>query len=91
MPFPPPYQMHHELGAGHWVAAAVLFVLFVAIVVAIVVAVVHFVRQPVSSRASARSELNQSPTPEDVLKMRLATGEISEDEFKSRLSALTGT
>jgi len=90
-----PYPgMHDEFnqgyGAGHWVVAAILFVLFVALMTAIVVAVVHYVRQPTGTGRTDKTELSPPSTPEDVLRMRLATGEISEDDYKSRLAALTG-
>ena len=82
----PGYDAGYSL--GHWIIVAVLLTLFVALVAAGVVAVIHFTRQ--AALPPAKSADPATSTPEDVLRMRLASGEIGEDEFKSRMSVLAG-
>jgi uncharacterized membrane protein len=77
------------VGTGHWLAQLVLFALLVAILVLGAIALIRYLRANPSA-LSTRSPETPS-TPEDVLRMRLARGEIDAEEFRSTMSALTGT
>jgi putative membrane protein len=90
MPYGHPFG--HTLGGGHWLAQAVLLVLVMALVALAVVALVHYLRSVPHSPATDTSVASPNlPTPEDILRMRLARGEISAEEYTSTMSTLAGT
>jgi putative membrane protein len=90
MPYGHPFG--HPLGAGHWLIQLILVALFVALIALAVVALVHYVRSTSGHEThSGGSSTEPPPAPEDVLRMRLARGEISSDEFRATMSTLAGS
>jgi putative membrane protein len=67
----------------------VLGIAFIALVAAAVVAAVRYAQSPKSPSTSTSGLSIDSP--ENLLKMRLARGEINEDEYRSRMAALSGS
>jgi putative membrane protein len=72
-----------HMGGWGWVAMIVSSLLLLAVVVGGIVVLARMGRQPPGPAPSQRS-------PEELLAERLARGEISEDEYRSRLATLTG-
>ena len=78
------YGWSHMTGWG-WVAMTVSSLLLLALVVGSIVLLARIGRQP-----PQQSTPPPSRSPEELLAERLARGEISEGEYRSRLAALTG-
>jgi uncharacterized membrane protein len=81
-------------GHAHWALMLVGLVLLIAIVAAAIYAIVRYVESSRTRLVTPAGQSSGSSAPvvsdsaESTLRMRLATGEISEDEFRSRWSAL---
>jgi len=74
------YGWDHMSGWG-WFTMTVSSVLLIALVVAGIVALARVGQQPPSAPPTR--------SPEELLAERFARGEIGEEEYRSRLSALT--
>jgi len=70
------WPFHHNLGTGGWIAMVLGMIVFWGVVVALVV---------VLGRGILAS---RSDTPEDILRRRLAQGEVSIEEYERRRAAL---
>ncbi|WP_031002309.1 SHOCT domain-containing protein [Streptomyces sp. NRRL F-5727] len=68
-----------------WFAMAAGMVLFWGLLITVVVLIFRTL-----DHASGRPVRRGSPTPEQILGERLARGEIDEEEYRRRLSALRG-
>jgi putative membrane protein len=85
-------MMNNEwYGFGGWMGGGWLWMVLLA--VAIVLLIVWAVRGTAgagSSQQHSPSDKSDRPTPLEMLDMRFAKGEISEDEYKSMRRTLTG-
>jgi putative membrane protein len=73
-----------HMGGWGWVVMIVSSLLLIAIVVGGIVVLARVAQQPPGAAPPPRR------SPEELLAERLARGEISEDEYRSRLATLTG-
>jgi putative membrane protein len=72
-------------GWGGWLAMSLSMVVFWGLVVWGVIALIRWTRgNPVADNYPSERE-----TPQQILARRLASGEISEEEYESRLRVLT--
>jgi putative membrane protein len=72
-------------GFGSWLAMLLLVLMVAGAAVAVVLVAVNRTGPP------AVSPGERPRSPEDVLRMRLARGEIDVEEYERRLAALNGT
>jgi len=77
------YRWHEGWGAGHWVVAMVMMLVFWGFVVAGIVLLVR--RGPWSPAERSRDSLTDA---ERILAERFARGEIDAEEFTARRDAL---
>ncbi|MFD6324337.1 SHOCT domain-containing protein [Streptomyces sp. NPDC058442] len=75
----------HGVSGWGWFAMSVGMILFWAL---IITAVVLLLRAVNSSHERTHTLATPTPTPEDILRERLARGEIDEEEYRRRLSTL---
>ncbi|MGH9020958.1 MAG: SHOCT domain-containing protein [Acidimicrobiales bacterium] len=88
MPGPGPFRVHmffNGPGNGWWIDSTILMVLFWAAIILIVLALFRHYGGHQHAHAPA-APADQAAL--DVLKMRLAKGEITEEEYKSRSDLL---
>ncbi len=78
-----------HMSAAGWLLASVLWLLLVGILVLGIVALVRHLQQP-SMPSQGGTVAPAAPTPEEVLALRLARGEIDPDEYERRVAALRG-
>ncbi|MGY1643819.1 hypothetical protein ACI782_22150 [Geodermatophilus sp. SYSU D00703] len=84
------YGWNHMSGWG-WFTMTVSALLLLALVVGGIVALARVAQQP-SVRTPPQPAASPPPRPaEDVLAERLARGEISVDEYRERLAALSSS
>jgi putative membrane protein len=77
----------HGIGGWGYALTAIITILFLGAVIAGIVALVRYLGrggQPPGARPSAQA-------PEQLLAERFARGEIDEDEYRRRLTALRAT
>jgi putative membrane protein len=72
-------------GWGGWILMTIAMVVFWAIVITAIVLGVRYVATATSQRDRPTPDTNRA---EDVLAERFARGEIDEDEFRRRMTAL---
>jgi putative membrane protein len=73
------------VGGGEWAAMGAGMIVWIVLIVAVVWVVVRVLgRTETSPPAGAW----RGPTPTEELRMRFARGEISEEEYRSRLAVL---
>ena len=71
-------------GWAGWLFAAVVGIVFVALVVTMIMLAVRYL----GDRQDGAAQAPRTPTPELILSERLARGDIDGDEFRERMSAL---
>ena len=72
----------HGWGVGMWIVMAVAMVIFWAIVVVGIVALVRYVGHAHDAPVPEKTD------PEEILRTRLARGDIDEEEFRKRMAVL---
>ena len=72
----------HNFGWGWWLVMSIGMVAFWALVIYGIVWLIRGTQNP------PRPEQRPEPSPREILKRRLAEGEISIDEYNQRLEAL---
>ncbi len=73
----------HDVGGWGWFAMSAGMILFWVVVIAAVVLLVRALNHP-----QEHTHTPVAPAPEDILRRRLARGEIDEDEYRRRLNTL---
>ncbi|MFH9858117.1 SHOCT domain-containing protein [Streptomyces sp. NPDC017202] len=73
----------HDVGGWGWFAMSAGMILFWALVITVVVLCVRALDGP-----RRHTPTPAPPTPDGILRERLARGEIDEEEYRRRLSAL---
>ncbi|MEU8649994.1 SHOCT domain-containing protein [Streptomyces sp. NPDC048737] len=73
----------HDVGGWGWFAMSVGMILFWALVITVVVLCIRALGSP-----RQHAHIPAPPTPDGILRERLARGEIDEEEYRRRLSAL---
>lgn len=74
------------MGAGGWFLMSVVSLLLIAALVVGIVALVRYTST--QTPPPARPAANEGPVPEEILRLRLARGEIEPEEYGRRLKAL---
>ncbi|WP_405905355.1 MULTISPECIES: SHOCT domain-containing protein [unclassified Streptomyces] len=77
------FRYDHDLSGWGWFAMSTSMVLFWALIIILGVLAFRALARPVNPGTP-----QAGPTPEQVLAQRFAHGEIDEDEYRSRLTAL---
>ncbi|AZQ40897.1 SHOCT domain-containing protein [Streptomyces cyaneochromogenes] len=75
----------HDVSGWGWFAMSASMILFWAL---IITAVVLLIRALTSPHEHTHIHTPAAPTPKDILRERLARGEIDEEEYRRRLTAL---
>ncbi|MDW8807133.1 SHOCT domain-containing protein [Streptomyces scabiei] len=75
----------HDVSGWGWFAMSAGMILFWALIITAVVLLIRALNSP---HEHTHTPLAPAPTPEDILRERLARGEIDEEEYRRRLSAL---
>ncbi|MEU8570732.1 SHOCT domain-containing protein [Streptomyces pathocidini] len=73
----------HDVSGWGWFAMSAGMILFWALIITVVVLLVRALNSP-----HGHTHTPAVPTPEDILRERLARGEIDEEEYRRRLTAL---
>ncbi|MEU6369973.1 SHOCT domain-containing protein [Streptomyces sp. NPDC046931] len=73
----------HNVSGWGWFAMSAGMILFWALIITIAVLLFRALNQP-----HEHTHTPAAPSAEDILRERLARGEIEEDEYRRRLSAL---
>jgi putative membrane protein len=73
----------HDVSGWGWFAMSVGMLLFWALIITVAVVLFRALDRP-HERTPAK------PSPEDILRERLARGEIDEDDYRRLLNALRG-
>lgn len=73
------YGIGHMMGYGYGVFGMLIWALILVGIVALVVWIVN---------RSSRTSRQRRESPQDILKLRYAHGEIDEDEYRKRLEEL---
>ncbi|MFJ4691556.1 SHOCT domain-containing protein [Streptomyces sp. NPDC088766] len=73
----------HDVGGWGWFAMSAGMILFWALVITVVVLLIRALNSP-----RQHTHTPAAPTPEEILRERLARGEIDEEEYRRRLGAL---
>ncbi|MFD8259102.1 SHOCT domain-containing protein [Streptomyces griseoluteus] len=73
----------HNVSGWGWFAMSAGMILFWAVIITIAVLLLRALNQPHEHTHTAAA-----PSAEDILRERLARGEIDEDEYRRRLAAL---
>ncbi|WP_202918255.1 SHOCT domain-containing protein [Streptomyces cavernae] len=74
-----------DVSGWGWFAMSAGMILFWALVITVAVLLFRTLNSP---REHTHTHTPAAPTPEDILRERLARGEIDEDEYRRRLSTL---
>ena len=81
-----PYDVHNQgMGGGWWALMVIAMIIFLALCVFALVALSHHHHGSIGSLVGRTSN-----GPVDILNERLARGEVTEEEYASRLSLLRG-
>ena len=82
-----PYDVHNQgMGGGGWALMVIAMIVFLALCVFALVALSRHHNHDSSGALVGRT----SDGPVDILKERLARGEVTEEEYTSRLRLLQG-
>lgn len=82
-----PYDVHNQgMGGGWWALMVIAMIVFLALCVFALVALSRHHNHGSSGSLVGRT----SNGPVDILNERLARGEVTEEEYASRLSLLKG-
>ncbi|MFJ7115595.1 SHOCT domain-containing protein [Streptomyces albogriseolus] len=73
----------HDVSGWGWFAMSAGMILFWALIITVVVLLLRALNSP-----HEHTHTPVAPTPEDILRERLARGEINEEEYRRRLNAL---
>ncbi|MEU3995624.1 MULTISPECIES: SHOCT domain-containing protein [Streptomyces] len=73
----------HDVSGWGWFAMSAGMILFWALIITVVVLLVRALNSP-----HEHTPTPTAPTPEEILRERLARGEIDEEEYRRRLTAL---
>ncbi|MGV9844559.1 SHOCT domain-containing protein [Streptomyces fungicidicus] len=73
----------HDVSGWGWFAMSAGMILFWALIITVVVLLVRALNSP-----HEHTSTPTAPTPEEILRERLARGEIDEEEYRRRLTAL---
>jgi putative membrane protein len=73
------------MGAGGWILMSFFSILVIAALVVGIVALVRYSSSPATPPAGPPSDRQD---PEEILRLRLARGEIEPEEYERRLAAL---
>ncbi|UXY25304.1 SHOCT domain-containing protein [Streptomyces sp. HUAS TT20] len=73
----------HNVSGWGWFAMSIGMVLFWALIITIAVLLFRALTRP-----QEHTHITATPSPEDILRERLARGEIDEDDYRRRLNAL---
>jgi putative membrane protein len=73
----------HNVSGWGWFAMSTGMILFWALIITIAVLLFRALNHP-----QERTHTPAAPSPEDILRERLARGEIDEDDYRRRLNAL---
>lgn len=73
----------HDVSGWGWFAMSAGMILFWALIITVAVLLVRALNSP-----HEHTHAPAAPTPEDILRERLARGEIDEEEYRRRLTAL---
>ncbi|MFZ3573021.1 SHOCT domain-containing protein [Streptomyces sp. BH097] len=82
------FRYDHDLSGWDWFAMSAGMVLFWVLLIAVGVLLFRVLSRAEDTGTTSRGA---SFRPEDVLAERFARGEIDEDEYRRRLSVLSGT
>ncbi|TQK45139.1 putative membrane protein [Streptomyces sp. SLBN-118] len=75
----------HDVGGWGWFAMSAGMILFWALIITVAVLLFRALNHP---HQHEHTHTPTTPTPEDILRDRLARGEIDEEEFRRRLTVL---
>lgn len=75
----------HHVGGWGWFAMSAGMVLFWALIITVGVLLFRTLNSP---DEHTRTHMPVAPTPEEILRERLARGEIDEEEYRRRLTTL---
>ncbi|WP_432198840.1 SHOCT domain-containing protein [Streptomyces sp. bgisy027] len=75
----------HDVSGWGWFAMSAGMILFWALIITVVVLLARALNSP---HEHTHTHTPVAPTPEDILRERLARGEIDEEEYRRRLNAL---
>ncbi|WP_406375561.1 SHOCT domain-containing protein [Streptomyces sp. NBC_00647] len=73
----------HDVSGWGWFAMSAGMILFWALIITVAVLLFRTLNQP-----QENTHVPATPSPQDILRERLARGEIDEDEYQRRLNAL---
>ncbi|MFJ4205702.1 SHOCT domain-containing protein [Streptomyces sviceus] len=73
----------HDVSGWGWFAMSAGMIIFWALIIMAAVLLFRTLNRP-----GEHTPTPAAPTPEDILRERLARGEIDEDDYRSRLNAL---
>ncbi|MET9041754.1 SHOCT domain-containing protein [Streptomyces sp. NPDC003328] len=71
----------HDVSGWGWFAMSAGMILFWALIITVAVLLFRALNRP-------QEHTGAPPAPEDILRERLARGEIDEDDYRRRLNAL---
>ncbi len=77
-----PWDGHMTWGGGHGIFGGLMMLVFWGVIIALIVLAVHWLRD------NSGTGGKRSPDALDILRERLAKGEIDEDEYRRRKAAL---
>ncbi|MFE0250150.1 SHOCT domain-containing protein [Streptomyces sp. NPDC059010] len=79
----------HDVSGWGWFAMSAGMILFWALIITAVVLLIRALNSPQEHpHPHPHTPAAPTPTPEDILRERLARGEIDEEEYRRRLAAL---
>jgi uncharacterized membrane protein len=89
--FPDGREQYMHQGGGHWLLMVLGFVIVVSVIALAIIAVIHYSKGGGALGSKTTKSISAAgPSPQDVLSLRLANGEIDVEEYRSRLTALNG-
>ncbi|MET9904815.1 SHOCT domain-containing protein [Streptomyces sp. NPDC006446] len=77
------FWYNHDVSGWGWFAMSAGMILFCALIITVAVLLLRTLNQP-----HEHTHAPATPSAEDILRERLARGEIDEDDYQRRLSAL---
>ncbi|MFF7647522.1 SHOCT domain-containing protein [Streptomyces canus] len=75
----------HGVSGWGWFAVSAGMIVFWALIITLAVMLFRYLNSP---REDTHAHTTAASTPEDILRKRLARGEIDEEEYRHRLSTL---